>query len=369
MGGLKGDFISFSFNGVHSSELGITRTSDGSRYNENLLPTIQDKTVQVPGADGTYFFGSFYTQRQFSVPIAFDSLTEAEYRKLRQHFGDKGIHELIFDERPYKVYMAKSTGTPQLKTICFDGEDKDGSPCRIYKGEGTLTFTAYYPFARSRFKYLEHYTSENIPEWKITENKQDEEKPLTNSELYLPEVSDIGNLEEWRNESGIEKQGEHDIIGSSTINLYNPGDLETDLKVYFDFSFSYEQTSDSSAQSDKNYYIQEGEEYIQTDNTSFVEGVVYYEKIYAIKLNTVSIGGNGILTFKEDIIRKNNDYAICINSKTNLIEGVDSNYNPTGTLYNEYMDEGTFFKVPLGSSTFKSIGANAIKIEYDYIYY
>jgi len=40
MGGLKGDFISFSFNGVHSSELGITRTSDGSRYNENLLPTI-----------------------------------------------------------------------------------------------------------------------------------------------------------------------------------------------------------------------------------------------------------------------------------------------------------------------------------------
>jgi hypothetical protein len=34
------DYIGFSFNGVHSSELGIVRTSEGSRFNENLLPTI-----------------------------------------------------------------------------------------------------------------------------------------------------------------------------------------------------------------------------------------------------------------------------------------------------------------------------------------
>jgi hypothetical protein len=34
------DFIGFTFNGKHSSELGIVRTSDGSRFNENLLPTI-----------------------------------------------------------------------------------------------------------------------------------------------------------------------------------------------------------------------------------------------------------------------------------------------------------------------------------------
>ncbi len=34
------DYIGFSFNGVHSSELGIKRISEGSRFNENLLPTI-----------------------------------------------------------------------------------------------------------------------------------------------------------------------------------------------------------------------------------------------------------------------------------------------------------------------------------------
>jgi hypothetical protein len=52
MSDFKGDYLGFSFgtksDGVtpmHSSDLGIVRTSSGSRFNENLLPTIQDKTV------------------------------------------------------------------------------------------------------------------------------------------------------------------------------------------------------------------------------------------------------------------------------------------------------------------------------------
>ena len=44
----KGDYMGFTYNNRHSSDLGIVRTSDGSRFNENLLPTMQDKTVQVP---------------------------------------------------------------------------------------------------------------------------------------------------------------------------------------------------------------------------------------------------------------------------------------------------------------------------------
>jgi hypothetical protein len=34
------DYIGFTFNGIHSSQLGIVRTSEGSRFNENLLPAI-----------------------------------------------------------------------------------------------------------------------------------------------------------------------------------------------------------------------------------------------------------------------------------------------------------------------------------------
>ena len=164
MGVLKGDYIGFSYNGVHSSDLGIVRTSDGSRFNENLLPTMQDKTVQVPGGDGTYYFGSYYTQRQFSVSFAFDSLTEEQIAQIKQVFGDKQIHDLIFDEVPYKVYSAKVTGTATIKYIPF----AEGATNRIYKGEGTIQFTCYYPFARCRFKTRQEYEAINclnIDEW------------------------------------------------------------------------------------------------------------------------------------------------------------------------------------------------------------
>ena len=62
-------------------------------------------------------------------------------------FNGEGIHELIFDERPYQAWSAKVTGTASLKHICFeiDGE-------RVYRGEGSLTFTCYYPYAHTPTK-------------------------------------------------------------------------------------------------------------------------------------------------------------------------------------------------------------------------
>ena len=61
-GGIKmaqpGDYIGFSFGGGHASGLGIVRISDGSRFEEGLLPNFQDKTATISGKDGIYYFGS-----------------------------------------------------------------------------------------------------------------------------------------------------------------------------------------------------------------------------------------------------------------------------------------------------------------------
>lgn len=139
------DFIGFTYGGKHSiDDYGIYRTSDGSRYNDNLIPQLTDKTADIPGGDGQYYFSSYYKPRQFSIPIAFDSLTEVQYQEVRKWLNGKEIKELVFDERPYKVYSAKVIGTPQLKTICFDESGE-----RVYKGEGTIQFTCYYPFAHT----------------------------------------------------------------------------------------------------------------------------------------------------------------------------------------------------------------------------
>lgn len=175
MSAIKGDFISFTYNGVHSTDLGIMQVTASNRYTDQLLPTIQDKTVQVPGGNGTYFFGSYYTQRAITINIAYDSVTEAQLREMRRVFSADTVHELIFDDEPYKIYYAKITGTPQLTYIPFDSEDAIASRGhdrygritqniyeRVYKGEGTLTFVCYEPFAHCPYtcKYLDQYTCE-----------------------------------------------------------------------------------------------------------------------------------------------------------------------------------------------------------------
>ena len=43
------DFIGFSFNGRHSSEFNIFSVSNGSRYQESLIPSSSDYTEKIPG--------------------------------------------------------------------------------------------------------------------------------------------------------------------------------------------------------------------------------------------------------------------------------------------------------------------------------
>lgn len=291
---LGGDFIGFSFDGHHSSDLGIIRVSDGSRYTDYLLPTFQDLTVQVPGGDGTYYFGSYDTSRNFSISIAFDSLKEEQISNLRKIFGEKKVGKLIFDEAPYKYYMVKVTSQPQLKYICF-GKTGD---TRIYKGEGTIQFTAYYPYAKSTALFL----------------------GATN-------LASLENKNEWAAASRL-PQTAPTLTGSS-IPVYNVGDLPMDWRARYVFPN------------------------VPTD---------------------IYMDGVGMLKFSA-IAKQGSDEFIEVNSKTNLIEGLDTNGEKTGNIYNKFMTGGTFFKIPpmaseLEKKNFISVGTSSCwKLLYDYIYY
>ena len=295
----KGDYIGFSYNGIHSSDLGIVRTSDGSRFNENLLPTMQDKTVQVPGGDGTYYFGSYFTQRQIPVSFAFDSLTEEQVAKLKAHFGDKKIHSLVFDERPYKVYQAKVTGTATIKYIPFaEGETK-----RLYKGEGTLQFTCYQPYAACTKKWLSEY-------------------------------ADLANLQEWSEASGLKQtsDGYDTLVGANSINLYNPGDIETHFQLA-----------------------------VKIQSNKIPAGRIYIDGDPARQLK-----------WSEMTLRGQDNY-VKFNSKLNLIEGYTMQGVKSGNVYNQYISAGAFFKIPLGESTLKFEGNlvldEDVPIEYYYYYF
>ena len=336
-----GDFLGFTFGGVHSSDLGITRVSGGDRYDEALHPEIKDRTAEVPGLNGEYYFGSDYGTKEFDIEFAFDSLTEAQFRTLRKVFGTKEIKQLVFDERPYKYYMAKIANPVELSYVCFnepikrkfsevnnvgtlspgtelpgstlvelpDGvrmvDDGEGNRVRekvdpwvyqegaerIYKGEGNITFVCYYPFAKSNFKVL----------------------PQAGNEYYE-------GSEEWVLSSGILSATDYarfDTYSNGEIKVYNPGDLSTGFRLYCPFSAA------------GSYNI----------TLAYTEGG--------------SVGVTATLQI-QNLKPISNDIGFIINTDTGLIIGVsaagyDSSGNriftTSGNLYNRYVTSGYFFKI------------------------
>ena len=307
--GLSGDFIGFTFNNVHSSTLGIMRISDGSRYNEDLLPTYQDKVVDAPGTDETYYFGSYYKQKVINISIAFEDLSEVQIRKIKQLFSDKEIHELWFDETPYKAYNVKVSGNPSLKYICFDKYRVDGYSERVYKGEGTLSFIAYYPFAHSRYKYLDDYGVDcpNLEEWAATSNL----KLKQNYDKLIPIKGSVAK----------EKK----------VQLWNAGDLETDFKINIDFNVKKKITS--------------GE---------------------------IRISPN-LGLYLSDIQCQGNDDGIQINSRLKIIQGYkrdkQGKIQISSNVYNKHIVSGDFFKIPIGESQLKIVNLEGNSFEIDYHYW
>ena len=331
--GMKGDFLSFSFAGVDSSDLNIVRTSDGDRFDEDLTPEIKDVTVEVPGMDGEYFFGSTYGTRTFEIPFAFDSLTEEQFRKLRKVYGQRRLGELIFSERPYKKYIAKIESPIELSYICFDERryTDDGSrgtgikdrelrtmsndTQRIYKGEGKITFVAYFPFAKSCFKTL---PTEGSADWAVS--------------------SGILSFNERESE-------EIDVYSAGAINVYNAGDVPTGFRLYIPSGLADTTTLTYNAGASN-----------QSETASLV-----------IKPFNLVTGDEGIL----------------IDTNSGLIVGVkdmsiDSNGNPTykttGNLYNGYIESGYFFKLQPNLKTDNAQIqitnlTSTPQIFYDYLYF
>lgn len=268
----SGDFLGFQLGDVHSSQLNITRVSTGDRYSDSLIPNLTDTTAVVPGADGTYYWKTFYTQRPFTIDFAFDDLRDEDIRRLRQVFGFKGVKELIFDEYLYKKYMVKCSAPPTLKYIAFDGKD-----VRIYKGEGSVNLVAYYPYAISTDETVFKNTS------------------ITSGEM--------------------------------TQSLSNQGDLDLPFKIYFP-----------------------------------INGLGNLELVLKQKEEQI-----GILNL-ENISRLGTDSYISIDSRTNLIEGLNSNFKKTGNLYNRYITSGDFFRLPLGVSKLTT-SVPWVQLRFNTLYY
>ena len=145
------DFTGFRFGNVHSEDLHLVVVSSSDRYEKNLLPENKDYSTEVPGGNGSYYFGSTFGNREFGVEVAFDNVDEKTWRRISNLFATDKLQDLVFDELPYKTYRAKLKSKPEFKCLCFTDRDTKE---RVYKGEGTLNFICYQPFAYGFNKYV-----------------------------------------------------------------------------------------------------------------------------------------------------------------------------------------------------------------------
>ena len=421
---MKGDFLGFSFDGIHSSRLGITRVSEGDRYNESLVPEIEDKIVPVPGENGSYFFGSLYRTKPITIQLAFDSLTESQFRQLRKLLAIKKPCKLIFDERPYKVYTAKISAPPQLNYICFDEEQYfwedhselennggyipksidhklyTGRTQRIYKGEGTIEFECIYPYAVDQFKILDYYGNFDFkPTWGIGVYYKN--NPRTPGEAQERIAYDTEHAAEG--EVIDENDPKYKVIkidSGNTITIYDNTKDWAESSGILPYEYYKKYNVDNV------YAVDEADGYnacIPVYNAGDVDAPFYLflpfknngldkaGSLNAASGNYIDINvGNRLLRLKPfqsaTTFRKEN--GVIINTNNHLIEGVvydmeTSTWRTTGNLYNEFIVAGDFAKIKAndwtmfdtydGSHT-QTIYLNCAtalnaRIHYNYLYY
>ena len=218
----QGPFLGFTYNGRHSSELGIVRINTGNRAEMPLSPSFKDSTAEVPGGKGLYYFNTQIQQRQFTINFAYDDLTEEDVRELREWLNPLEQGELIFDEEPYKAYTVKPNTQPKLSYLVFNKKitteafklyepSTVKSSGRVYKGEGAIGLTAYYPYAKAPYKTIEDYSV----------YKDIEKKEFSHYRGY-------GHPDEWAIASGMDKKP-----SLVSPQCYNCGDIETPVTLNF----------------------------------------------------------------------------------------------------------------------------------------
>lgn len=168
--GIAGEYTGFTFGNTHSSELGITRVSNGSRYEAQLGGNFKDYTAEVPGAMGTYYFGSDYGTKDFNINIAYDNVTMDQIHQMKKLFTKDKMAEFRFDEMGDKRYTVKVKSPIRLTYLPMEDQiisttkyvsdyDRSTLPLgevnkftanysdTIFKGEGTIELVAYFPYA------------------------------------------------------------------------------------------------------------------------------------------------------------------------------------------------------------------------------
>ena len=135
----KGEiYLTFVFDGIDSTQVGVVSVSDGSTYDTPVLPTFTDNSLEVDGYDGRYYFNTRITQKDFTYNCFIDNLSAFQFDQLKSWIRPKKIGKLIRPEEPYRYYWVKVSSVDNLGNIPLTHPDTGGVS---YSGNFSVTFT------------------------------------------------------------------------------------------------------------------------------------------------------------------------------------------------------------------------------------
>lgn len=135
----KGEiYLTFVFDGIDSTQIGVVSVSDGSTYDTPILPAFTDNSLEVDGYDGRYYFNTRITQKDFTYNCFIDNLSAFQFDQLKSWIRPKKIGKLIRPEEPYRYYWVKVSSVDNLGNIPLTHPDTGGVS---YTGNFSVTFT------------------------------------------------------------------------------------------------------------------------------------------------------------------------------------------------------------------------------------
>lgn len=135
----KGEiYLTFVFDGLDSTQVGVTSVTDGSTYDTPILPSFTDNSLEVDGYDGRYYFNTRITQKDFTYNCFIDNLSAFQFDQLKAWLRPKKIGKLIRPEEPYRYYWVKVSSIDNLGNIPLTHPDTGGVS---YTGNFSVTFT------------------------------------------------------------------------------------------------------------------------------------------------------------------------------------------------------------------------------------
>ena len=135
----KGEiYLTFVFDGIDSTQIGVASVSDGSTYDTPVLPEFNDNSLEVDGYDGRYYFNTRVAQKTFTYNCFIDNLSAFEFDQLKSWIRPKKIGKLIRPEEPYRYYWVKVSNVDNLGNIPLTHPDTGGIS---YTGNFSITFT------------------------------------------------------------------------------------------------------------------------------------------------------------------------------------------------------------------------------------